>query len=202
MLAHTFLYCAHFLEHLGMAGAYLSMVIENIGIPLPTEIGYIIAQNLINVGRYHYLTALLILTFGHLTGAVISYFIGRLGDNYVNEKLKANSKIKEVHAKLENWYKKYGNLTVFLTRFVGYVRPWSSFVAGFAEVPFLPFLLWTFLGSFIFNALTLYFTRIFILIWRRYVALHFVFISIGFILFFGFVIYEIAIYLLKKRKNR
>ena len=186
---------------LGVWGAMLSMFVENLGIPLPTEIGYLIAQNLVNTGRVAYPLILIVLTIGHVAGSIISYLIGRAGDSFVTKKLKENSRIREVRGKLKKWYAKYGNLTVFLARFVGYVRPWSSFVAGFSEVPFWPFLIWTTLGSLIFNVFTLYFTGIVIMIWRRYASFHFWIIVIGLILFSGLLIYGLVSGWLKKKKS-
>jgi membrane protein DedA with SNARE-associated domain len=101
------------------------MVIENISIPLPTEIDYLIGQNIINRKLFSYQLVLLVLTIGHLTGSLIAYSIGRWGDNFVHQKLKNNSKILKTQKKLIDWYNKYGEITVFLTRFIGYIRPWS-----------------------------------------------------------------------------
>ncbi len=185
----------HLFRSLSIYGAFLSMVIENIGIPLPTEIGYLIAQDLIVRGVFSYPFILFILTLGHVLGAVISYKIGLLGDNYINRKFKNNQKITLVHKKLEEWYKNYGSLTVFLTRFVGYVRPWSSYIAGLAEVDFWPFLLWTTVGSLLFNIITMYFTSIFLTVWRRYSLYHFLTGTIVFLIIFGLIIYEIWKYL-------
>lgn len=192
----------HFLKSLSIYGAFLSMFIENIGVPLPTEIGYLIAQDLIARGIFSYGDVLFILTLGHLLGSLVSYGIGRYGDIYLRTRLRKNKKITEVHEKLEVWYGKNGDIAVFLTRFVGYVRPWSSFVAGLAKVEFWPFLLWTALGSFLFNIITLYFTSIFFSVWRRSKVYHLLLIIIFFLLFFGVVIYELWKYLKSLRKKK
>ena len=194
----------HFFQSIHLYGAFLSMFIENIGIPLPTEIGYLIGQDLINRGAYSYPVVLSVLSLGHIIGSVISYRVGRLGDSYIAKKLKQTSKIRDVQTKLENWYKKYGNWTVFLTRFVGYVRPWSSFVAGFSKTEFGPFLLWTSVGSVIFNVLNLYFSQIFIMIWRRYSVYHVLIISVAAFFFFGLLVFEAARYLISlfRSKNK
>lgn len=190
-----------FFKSLGIWGAMLSMVIENIGVPLPTEIGYLIAQDLINAQKISFYFALLILTVGHLAGSLVAYSIGRWGDRYLSRKILKSKHIVEVNHRLKSWYKRYGDVTVFLTRFVGYVRPWSSFVAGFAAVPVLPFIIWTTLGSLIFNALCLYLSQIFILIWRRYAVLHFAIVFTGIILFSGLIIYGLVKRLLARQKK-
>jgi len=188
----------HYFTQLGIYGVFLSMFIENIGIPLPTELGYLIAQNFINQGKYSYVIIITILTLGHLTGSIISYGIGRYGDNFVKNKLQSNNKIHKVHKILTRWYKNYGTVTVFLTRFIGYIRPWSSFIAGFANVPFIPFVLWTALGSFIFNLIALYLSNLFSLIWRTYSNLHLLIIILVGCLFFASFIYWIFKNLYKK----
>lgn len=192
----------YFFKALGLSGAFLSMMVENIGIPLPTEIGYLIAQDAIERSTHSYLFILFVLTLGHLVGALISYGLGRWGGIAITTRLKRNKKIAEVHDKLEEWYQKYGSLTIFITRFVGYVRPWSSIVAGFAGVKFWPFLIWTTIGSIIFNVFGLYFSSIFILIWRRYEVYHFVFIVFLTVMFFGVFFYEIIKYLVRRTGSK
>ncbi|HOX41662.1 MAG TPA: DedA family protein [bacterium] len=192
----------NFFKDLGIWGAFLSMMIENMGIPLPTEIGYLIGQDLIQRQVHSYPLVLAILTIGHVLGSVISFMAGRVGDNFVIERLKRNGRVQETHDKLESWYQKYGNLTVFLTRFVGYVRPWSSFVAGFAGVKFWQFFLWTTLGSLIFNIICLYFSGVFILIWRKYAVYHVALISIMAILFFAVIIYQVFRFVLSFVRRR
>jgi membrane protein DedA with SNARE-associated domain len=143
------------------------------------------------MGLHPYVEVLLILTLGHITGSVISYEIGILSDNIIITKLPNSDKIQKVDVKLKKWYKEYGTMTVFLTRFVGYVRPWSSFIAGLARVSFWPFLFWTALGSLIFNIFCLYFTDVILSIWRNNADLHFIIAAIAAICFFGFAIYAI-----------
>lgn len=201
MFEQLFLAIFHFFQSFGAWGAFLSMFIENVGIPLPTEIGYLIGQNLINVGTYTYLIVLIILSLGHVFGSIVSYAIGRWGDYYINERVSKNNKISQIHQRLKGWYDRYGTITIFLTRFVGYVRPWSSYVAGLAEAPFIPFVLWTTLGSVIFNVLNLYLSSIFIVIWRRFGTFHLWILVIGFLFFFGFIFYELGLTLWHKSKS-
>jgi len=183
-------------------GAFLSMLIENIGVPLPTEIGYLISQDLISRGVISFGAILFILTLGHVLGSLISYSIGLMSNDYIKTKVEKSKRIVEVHKKLNGWYKKYGSLTVFLTRFVGYVRPWSSYVAGLAAVEFWPFLLWTTLGSFIFNIINIYFAKVFLLVWQRYEVYHFLIIIIALCLFFAVLIYGLAKHLFIRSKRR
>lgn len=191
----------HFFRMLGLGGVFLSMLIENIGVPLPTEIGYLIGQELVNLGKYHYWLILAVTTGGHVLGSLASYGFGRRGDFVLSRRIRESNKIVRVHEKLAKWYQKYGDLTIFISRFIGYVRPWSSYIAGFAGVRFWPFFIYTLIGSLIFNIFNLYFANIFILIWRKYTIFHLAIIwSIG-LIFFALVIYEL-LKLFKKKVIR
>jgi len=202
MIISDFVYSiVHLLQNMGLFGAFLSMFIENLGVPLPTEIGYLIGQDLINTAKSNYFVVLLILTLGHVLGATISYFIGKAGDGFVAKRLHKSSRIMQVQEVLAKWYAKYGTVTVLITRFVGYVRPWSSFVAGFAKVPFKPFLLWTTVGSLFFNIIALYFSKIIILIWRKYADWHFWILIVLGCLFFAYFIYILSKTLFRKNRK-
>jgi len=182
----------HLFASLGVVGVFLSMFIENIGIPLPTEIGYLIGHDLINRNIIPYVLMLFILTLGHVVGATVAYFIGRWGEEFFTKHVAKNHRFTNIDTTLKKWYTTYGDATVFTTRFIGYIRPWSSFVAGYSQVALIPFIVWTTLGSLIFNIFNLYLAGIIIVIWRKYAIYHVAIVAIGFILFFGFIIIEIA----------
>jgi len=191
-MIHTILI---FFQSLGLPGIYFSMLIENIGIPFPTEGFYLLAQNFITTGRHSYLLINIILTAGHMSGAVIAYFIGRKSEGYLMTKLKHNQGFIETHDKIQKWFKKYGNIAIFATRLTGYVRPWSSLVIGFAEVPFKTFFLWALLGTIIFNVITLYISNILLDFWVKYSSYQFIFIIVSILIFLIiFVYYPISIY--------
>lgn len=192
MIEQIALVVYHFFGSLGVVGVFISMFIENIGIPLPTEIGYLIAQDLINRQVVPYALMLCILTFGHVAGATLAYYIGRWGEEIFTRHVAKNHRFKLVDATLKKWYATYGDVTVFTTRFIGYIRPWSSFVAGYAQVKVVPFIIWTTLGSLIFNIFNLYLSGIIIVIWRRYAVYHVAIVATSFILFFGFIFIELA----------
>jgi len=202
MLERFLISIYHFLQALGPAGIFASMFTENIGIPLPTEIGYVIAWQLIAAEKLSYTLAMVILTAGHLSGSLISWQLGRWGGTYTTRRLMGSQRFLRTRERLEKWYARYGNATVFLTRFVGYVRPWASFVAGFAKVGFWPFVTWTFLGSLIFNIICLQVTGLLVAGWRRYSEYHLPIAVLLFFTFFGFLIYEVLKLLRESRQRR
>ncbi|MGE5404937.1 MAG: DedA family protein, partial [Candidatus Saccharibacteria bacterium] len=78
-------------------------------------------------------------------------FLGLWGHDSVMRRFGHNESFSRASDWLTEWYDKHGSVTVFVARFIGYIRPWSSLVAGFAEIDFKSFVFWTFAGSLIFN---------------------------------------------------
>lgn len=177
----------NYISELGLFGVFMVMVIENLGIPFPTEVGFIVAQGLIIKGTIDYFDATLIITAGHIFGAVLAYYIGYWGGSKLNRHLQNNAKWLLTKERITGWYKRWGSITIFVTRNFGYVRPWSSLVAGFAKMPFAPFLLWTAIGSFVFSFVSLTVTKYLVVIWRDYPQLHILISIIMGFLFFGLI---------------
>jgi len=181
-----------YLQQFGHLFIFASMFIENIGVPIPTEFGYLAAIALLDKQSSNITFILFILTLGHLAGSCLAYSIGRKSDHWLHTWLKKHRKFEEVHLKLISWYSKYGAITTFACRFIGYVRPWSSFAAGFALFPFWPFFWLTLVGSFIFNILALVFSYFLSQLWTTHSDYQgLIVIGIG-LSFFGLVFFELA----------
>jgi Uncharacterized membrane-associated protein len=149
------------------AGIFVTMILENFGVPFPTEASYILAAELVKRGA-SYALLLSLLTGGHLTGCMLAYGLGRWGEERLTRRWRDNPKFMKVSESIHGWYARYGNITIFATRFVGYVRPWSSIVAGFAGIRWQPFLYWTFIGTLLFNIGMLEFTIYLLDWWHRF----------------------------------
>ena len=189
MLGHI----VRLIHHYGLLGMFVSVAVENMGIPLPTEPAYIVGQSFIVRGEYPLWAVHLVLYLGHMFGAMISYYAGlRIAKGLMKKK-----EYTATQHKIAGWYEKHGAITVFGTRLIGYVRPWSSYVAGIAEVSFWPFFIYTSLGTIILNAVCLVFTATFLHIWKVYPFLRF-FIVLSLAAGFGYVLYEA----LKKRSKK
>lgn len=181
------------LRHLSLAGAFASMFIENIGIPFPTEFGYLAAVNLLTHHRDALWFILTVLTAGSVLGSAIAYVVGRRGTDWLISRFNSprqRHRLEAIHTKIIRWYERYGIWTVLATRFIGYVRPWSSFVAGAAKFPFWPFIGLTTLGSLVFNALALIFSHVLLQIWYQYAQWHVVIAIVLLISFFPFLFWH------------
>ena len=96
-------------------------------------------------------------TLGSLVGAIVLYYIGKI---FNKERLKRiiGGKIGKVLRlkasdieKADKWFDTKGNKTVFFCRFIPIVRSLISIPAGMSEMPMQRFLIYTILGSIIWN---------------------------------------------------
>lgn len=177
-------YLLNLLDSHGLWLGFLLVGVENLGIPLPAELVYIYAQNLINSHRASMFSMMIYFTTAHIAGSVIAYCLGRAGNKFIFERFGNLDKLSQAEDRIKRWHSKYGSATNFLTRFVGYVRPWSSLIAGFGKERLGIFLLWTTLGTVIFNFIALYFAKTILLFWESLPAARYL-IGAGFIFFFA-----------------
>lgn len=189
------------ISHYGLWGIFGSMVIENCGVPFPTEGAFLVAQNLIHLGNYSFWFMYWFIVTAHVVGAVIAYWAGYFLDSVLTYWLARSKGFHETKSKINGWYKKYGSVTVLATRLIGYVRPWSSLVAGLAEYPFWPFLLWSTIGSMLFVYPTMKVTGLILIVWERYPSLH-VIITVAMLLtFFAMILYAVFKKLFSKPRD-
>lgn len=171
------------LDHYGLWLGFVLVAIENISVPFPIEFVYLYSQDLINTDRTTLPLMLIYFTLAHMTGATVAYFIGRAGNSFIAERFKHNAGVILTRNRVEKWYKKYGSFTNFITRLVGYVRPWSSLVAGFGKENFYTFFGWSFLGSLLFNIIAILFSGSILYFWSNYSFAKYI-ITGGFVFFF------------------
>ena len=142
----------------GYGGVFTAMLIENVLQFIPSEAimplaGYLVAQGKLQLGP-----TILAGSLGTIVGTFPWYLLGL----YANEeKLEANlrrhgawfgitaTKVK----KSRQWFNRYGYHMVFWGRLVPVLRTLVSIPAGMELMPIGPFLLWTSLGSLLWNAL-------------------------------------------------
>jgi membrane protein DedA with SNARE-associated domain len=96
-------------------------------------------------------------TLGALLGAIINYYLARSLGKMIIYRF-ADSRLGRMclldsHKvrKAEDYFIRYGNVSTFIGRLVPGVRQLISIPAGLAEMPLRPFLLYTTLGSLVWN---------------------------------------------------
>ncbi|MBW3555077.1 MAG: DedA family protein [Gemmatimonadetes bacterium] len=137
---------------LGYPGVALLTFLENLVPPIPSELvmplaGFIAARDGFTVWG-----AIAAGTGGSLAGAVGWYVIGRrVGEERVRAFFRRHGRwvglTGEDIDRSMKWFRRRGGVAVLVGRLVPAIRTFISLPAGFAGMPFLPFLLYTLVGT-------------------------------------------------------
>lgn len=141
----------------GYFGIVFAMFAENVFPPIPSEVIMPAAGFAASRGDFNLILVILAGTLGASLGALPLYYLGRVFDE---ERLVAFAKkygkymlIKPNDITSANdWFDKHGKTAVFFGRMVPGVRSLISIPAGMNNMPLLPFLALTALGSSIWTA--------------------------------------------------
>lgn len=94
---------------------------------------------------------------GNTIGSAIAYGVGMWGGRPFLEKYGKYFLVSRHDLDLaDRWFEKSGSWSVFLSRLLPVIRTFISLPAGIARMSFLKFLIYTFLGSFIWSAALAY----------------------------------------------
>lgn len=154
--------------HMNYASITALMTIESSFIPFPSEVVippavYVASEPtsaLCATGNYPLDVALIVLfgTIGAMLGAVINYLLSmwlgrpiiyKFADSRVGHLLLLSS---EKVQKAENYFNEHGKVSTFIGRLIPGIRQLISIPAGLAKMHFGQFMLYTFLGAFIWNS--------------------------------------------------
>jgi membrane protein DedA with SNARE-associated domain len=133
---------------LGYGGVVLMMAIESMCIPLPSEIIMPFAGYLVSTGEFSLWGVSIAGALGCVLGSTIAYWIGVWGGRPFIEKYGKYFLITKHDLDIaDNFFNKYGNAAVFVSRLLPVVRTFISLPAGIAKMNFTQFIAYTFLGS-------------------------------------------------------
>jgi membrane protein DedA with SNARE-associated domain len=140
-------------ESLGPVGVGLSILLETVIPPIPSEAVLGAAGVLIRSGDMNIVPVILFATLGSLLGATFFYWVGRaLGPRRSHAFLDRLPLVEtEDVDRTFQWFEKHGRSAVFFGRMVPIVRSFVSVPAGVVRMPFGQFLLYTAGGSLIWN---------------------------------------------------
>ena len=136
------------ISSLGYGGVVLLMGIESANIPLPSEIIMPFAGFLVSKGELNLWLVGLAGAVGCAWGSALSYWVGAVGGRPLIEKYGKYILISHHDLDLaDGWFKRRGEMTVFVGRLLPVIRTFISFPAGISRMHFGRFLLYSFLGS-------------------------------------------------------
>ncbi|MFT5097147.1 MULTISPECIES: DedA family protein [Psychrobacter] len=141
----------------GYFGIVFAMFAENVFPPIPSEVIMPAAGFAASRGDLNLILVILAGTLGASLGALPLYYLGRIFDKErliaVTEKYGKYVLVKpDDVASANEWFDKHGKTAVFFGRMVPGVRSLISIPAGMNNMPLLPFLALTALGSSIWTA--------------------------------------------------
>jgi membrane protein DedA with SNARE-associated domain len=141
-------------DRLGPVGVGLTILIETVIPPIPSEAVLGLAGANIAAGTMSVVPVVLFATLGSILGALFFYSVGRvLGPRRAHAFLDRLPLVEteDVDRTFE-WFEKHGRGAVFFGRMVPIVRSFISVPAGVVRMPLLPFVSYTAGGSLIWNS--------------------------------------------------
>jgi len=141
-------FVVHVIGILGYPGIFVLMLVESCGIPMPSEVIMPFSGFLVADGKMTLLWITIAGTFGNLAGSLLAYWIAWKGGRPLIEKYGKYILISKHDLDLaDNWFKRFGDLTVFFGRLLPVVRTYISFPAGISKMNVWRFSIFTFLGA-------------------------------------------------------
>lgn len=164
------------MNQFGYLGILLLIAIENIFPPIPSEVILTFGGFMTTYTQMKVWGVIFIATVGSVLGAVILYFVGRLISadrlaGWLNGKVGKilHFKSEDVY-KASDWFSSKGKSTVLFCRCIPIVRSLISIPAGMSKMKMGIFLLFTIIGSLVWNTVLVYLGVIAGASWEKVVA--------------------------------
>ena len=146
---------------IGYPGIVLAMALENIFPPIPSEAVLPFAGALSAKGEMNFWGAVAAGTVGSLIGAVVLYAVGyfareagvrRIVEAYGKYALISEKDLDRAAA----WFERYGEAIIFFGRLIPLIRSIISVPAGYTRMNMARFLIYTTLGTTVWNLILTY----------------------------------------------
>lgn len=146
-----------FMNQFGYFGVFLLIAIENIFPPIPSEVILLFGGFVTTYTKLNIILMTLFATLGSLIGAILLYYIGKIFNYEKLQKLVSGKIGRILHLKKDDitradkWFNQKGNIAVFFCRFIPLVRSFISIPAGMNKMNIVKFIIYTTIGSLIWN---------------------------------------------------
>lgn len=149
-------FVTNIMEQFGYIGVFILMALENLFPPIPSEVILLFGGFLTTYSKLTVFGVIITASTGSIIGAIILYGLGKVLNITRMEKIVdrwghvLRLKKEDLH-KANKWFEKYGYWTVLFCRMIPIVRSLISIPAGMAGMKFWVFLLFTMIGTGIWN---------------------------------------------------
>jgi membrane protein DedA with SNARE-associated domain len=143
-LEHTFDLLTNYFEHFHYAGIFLALLIAGFGVPIPEDVILLAAGYMMHLspGRLSLWLTIVVCMLGIFAGDTTIYWMGRIwGTRILRFRVFRRTLTPRRLRKIEAWFAKYGDKTVFFARFVAGIRMAAFFSAGAMRMPYWKYIL-------------------------------------------------------------
>ena len=147
-----------FTNSYGYIGVLVLIFLENIFPPIPSELILLASGFLITKTNLNIFIMIIFATLGSLLGGILLYYLASLLNKntlikLINSKALRFLNLKEKDIDLSfNWFNKKGYISGLLCRCIPFLRSLISLPAGIFKMSFIKFLLYTIIGSLVWNS--------------------------------------------------
>ncbi|PTI74692.1 DedA family protein [Staphylococcus succinus] len=150
-----------FMEKFGYWGIAFLIFLENVFPPIPSEIILTFGGFMTTKSDLGFVGVTITSTIGSVLGAIVLYGIGAwIGERNLYRFINRYGKILRVKIKdldkTIGWFEKYGYWTIFFCRFVPLLRSLISIPAGLTRMNLPLFIVFTTIGTLIWNVVLIY----------------------------------------------
>lgn len=139
----------YFISSFGYLSIVFLMALESACIPIPSEVIMPFSGYLVYQGRFSLIGAAIAGTLGCVIGSIGAYAVGLyLGRPFI---LKYGKYVLVTKHKLhmaDQWFERYGDRVIFISRLLPVIRTFISLPAGISRMNLSKFIVYTALGSF------------------------------------------------------
>jgi len=147
-------FATNFIDATGYIGIMVLMMLESMVAPVPSEAVMPFAGFAIYEGILNWPGVIIFSTIGSIIGSLIGYWMGAKGGRPLVEKWGKYLLLDKHDLDVtEKWFKKRGDITVFVCRFIPVVRHVISIPAGMGRMNLLRFSIYTVIGAGIWNTI-------------------------------------------------
>lgn len=184
------------MESWGYIGICFLIAIENIFPPIPSEVILTFGGFLTTYSTLSPLGVIISATIGSLIGAIVLYYLGYFFSDRLDKLFKSDD-----IAKANDWFKNKGCKAVLYCRFVPIVRSLVSIPAGINKMNMTIFLLYTSIGTIIWNTVLVYAGVILGSNWSYFASIISRYSKVVLVSIILVILVKIWINWLKKRRN-
>ena len=144
-------------ETLGYIGVAALIALENNFPPLPSELILPLAGFETGRGHFNYFLMVIAATIGSVVGALVLYYVAHfVGEHRIRALVRRYGRWFQVSEadidRADGWFDRYSTLAVLVCRCVPIIRSLVSIPAGFRRMNMARFVIFTAIGSAVWNA--------------------------------------------------